>query len=216
MLVRFVDQPLCLAPAFLEKRSELESRECALPCLPQGAHSIPHRGTLAMSTCTNVVDTISISCKNWGSKLEYECINWAAQGILTCSQWADEGSNQCTSWSKCHWYTPWNCIAGFFCRAFYWVASFVCIAFLIVTLYACLAFGWVTVKIFCPALWGVMDLTCLGGNFIWCGWLAIAEAIGGLFGKDPGSRELITSSCSCWRTGLSTTCSASAASLEWI
>ena len=25
-----------------------------------------------------------------------------------------------------------------------------------------------------------------GGNFIWCGWLAIAEAIGGLFGKDPG------------------------------
>ena len=40
-----------------------------------------------------------------------------------CSQWADEGSSQCTSWDKCHWYTPWNCIAGFFCRAWYWVVA---------------------------------------------------------------------------------------------
>jgi phospholipase C len=139
-----------------------------------------------VSACTNFVDTVSIDCKNAGSQLEYTCTNWAAQGILSCAQWADEGSNQCTSWSKCHWYTPWNCIAGFFCRAWYWVASLVCIAFLIVTLYTCLVFGWVVVKVFCPALWLVMDGICLGWNLIWCGWLAIAAAISGLFAKSPG------------------------------
>lgn len=139
-----------------------------------------------MSTCTNVVDTISIDCKNAGTKLEYGCTSWAAQGIRTCSQWADEGSNQCTSWSKCHWYTPWNCIAGFFCRAFYWVASWVCIAFLIITLYVCLAFGWIVVKILCPVLWLGMDLICFVWNRFWCGLVAIAQAISNLFGKDPG------------------------------
>jgi phospholipase C len=139
-----------------------------------------------VSTCQNVVNTISIECKNAGSKLEYECTNWAAQNIQECAQWADEGSNQCTSWEECHWYTPWNCIAGFFCRAWYWVAAWVCIAFMIVTLYVCLAFGWVVVKILCPAIWLVLDGICLGVTLIWCGLLAIAEAIGSLFGKDPG------------------------------
>ena len=128
----------------------------------------------------------SIECKNAGSKLEYECTNWAAQSIQECAQWADEGSNQCTSWKKCHWYTPWNCIAGFFCRAWYWVASWVCIAFMIVTVYACLVFGWVVVKIVCPVLWLTLDLICLGVTLIWCGLLAIAKAIGNLFGRDPG------------------------------
>ena len=139
-----------------------------------------------MSTCTNIVDTIGINCKNAGTKSEYGCINWAAQGITTCSQWADQGSNQCTSWQKCHWYTPWNCIAGFFCRAWYWVASWVCIAFLIVTLYFCLAFGWFIVHIFCPVLWWGLNLFCLAWTAFWCGLLAIVKGISGLFGADPG------------------------------
>lgn len=143
-----------------------------------------------MSTCTNVVDTISIDCKNAGSKLEYGCTNWAAQGIKTCSQWADEGSNQCTSWDKCHWYTPWDCIAGFFCRAWYWVASWVCIAFLIVTLYVCLTFGWIVVKILCPILWLGLDLICFVLNSLWCGLFALAQAISNLFGKDPGRARI--------------------------
>jgi len=142
-----------------------------------------------MPTCTKVVDTISIDCKNAVSRLEYECTNWAAQGIEECAQWADEGSNQCSSWADrhCHWYSPWNCIAGWFCQAWYWVASWVCIAFLIVTLYVCLAFGWIVVKIVCPLLWSVLNLICLGWNVVWCGLLAIGEAIGGLLGAEsPG------------------------------
>jgi phospholipase C len=136
-----------------------------------------------MSVCTNFVDTVAIDCKNAGTKLEYECTNWAAQTIQQCTQWADEGSNQCTSWEKCHWYTPWNCIAGFFCRAWYWVAALVCIAFAIVTLYACLVFGWVVVKVFCPALWLLTDLVCLGWELIWCGILALAAAVQTVFGR---------------------------------
>ena len=81
-----------------------------------------------MSTCTKWVDTIAITCKNWRSQVDYECTTWADegssqcsrwadQGSEQCSRWADEGSSRCTSWEECHWYTPWNCIAGFFCRA---------------------------------------------------------------------------------------------------
>ncbi len=139
-----------------------------------------------MANCTYVVGTIGIGCKNAGSQLQYECTNWAAQNIQTCSQWADEGSNQCTSWSKCHWYTPWDCIAGFFCRTWYWVAAFVCIAFMIIVLYTCLVFSWVVVKVFCPILWQALDLICLGWNTIWCGLRAVGSALGGLFGKSPG------------------------------
>jgi hypothetical protein len=71
-----------------------------------------------VATCSKIVDTISIDCKNFGSMLQYGCTQWAAQNIKTCAQWAQSTSKHCTSWKKCHWYTPWNCIAGFFCRAF--------------------------------------------------------------------------------------------------
>src|SRR6185369_181615 len=71
--------------------------------LPENPYPIPDGGCIDVSTCTNIVDTIGINCKNAGTKSEYGCINWAAQGITTCSQWADQGSNQCTSWQKCHW-----------------------------------------------------------------------------------------------------------------
>ena len=103
-----------------------------------------------MSTCTKWVTKAVITCKNWATKTDYECTSWADEGSNQCSEWADEGSNQCTSWDKCHWYTPWDCIAGFFCRAWYWVAKWVCKAYYWVAKWVCKAFAWVVEK-FCEA-----------------------------------------------------------------
>lgn len=56
------------------------------------------------------------------------CIKNRDDGYEDCNKFADEGSNQCSAYSNrtCHWYSPWNCIAGWFCQAFYWVANVVC------------------------------------------------------------------------------------------
>lgn len=139
-----------------------------------------------MSVCDNVVDTLTVYCKNAGYEVQ-KCTDWAANTIVNCTEWADEGSNQCTSWSKCHWYTPWNCIAGFFCRAWYWVADWVCVAVAIVIAWVCLAFTWVWVNIVCPAIWFCLNLICRAWEKFWCTLLALGKAIGNLLGvKDPG------------------------------
>jgi phospholipase C len=80
-----------------------------------------------MPTCTKWVNTFSITCTTWAERLDE-----------VCTSWADEGSKECKQWEKCSW-KPWtwhNCIAGFFCKAWYWVAKWVCkvVAYL-VTLY---------------------------------------------------------------------------------
>lgn len=135
-----------------------------------------------MSTCTKWVDEFVITCKNWSSKVDYECTNWADEGSDKCSEWADEGSNQCTSWKKCHWYTPWNCIAGFFCRAWYWVAKWVCKAYYWVAKWVCKAFAWV-VKTFCVAWsWG-LKLVCKAWDTLRCLLLAILSGLLALFSK---------------------------------
>ena len=138
-----------------------------------------------MSTCTRWVDTIVISCKNWASHADYECTTWADEGSNACSQWADQGSSQCTSWEKCHWYTPWNCIAGFFCRAYYWVVKWVCIAFYWVAKWVCKALAWV-VKTVCVAVSWVMSLVCVAWDTLRCAFLNLLKWIGSLFGG--GSR----------------------------
>jgi len=139
-----------------------------------------------MSVCDTVVDTVTDYCKDAGYEVQ-KCTDWAANTIVNCTNWADEGSNQCTSWSKCHWYTPWDCIAGFFCRAWYWVADWVCVAVAIVIAYVCLAFTWVWVNIVCPAVWYVLDTICRAWEWLWCSLLAIGKALGSLFGvNDPG------------------------------
>jgi phospholipase C len=134
-----------------------------------------------MTTCTKWVDVLVISCRNWASQLDYECTTWADQGSNQCSQWADQGSNQCTSWSKCHWYTPWDCIAGFFCRAWYWVAKWVCIAFYWVSKWVCVAFAWV-VKAVCTVFSWALQLVCVAWDTLWCALLALARLIGSLRG----------------------------------
>src|SRR5438034_3356047 len=125
-----------------------------------------------MSSCTTWVTRAVITCKNWSQEISYECTSWADEGSNQCSAWADEGSNQCTSWEKCHWYTPWNCIAGFFCRAWYWVANWVCQAWYWVAKYVCLAFAAV-LKLACVLFSWVLDVVCVAWDTSRCAVIAI-------------------------------------------
>lgn len=147
-----------------------------------------------MSTCNNVVVTVEIECKNAGSKLDYECTNWTDSAVTSCQQWADEGSNQCTSWDKCHWYTPWDCIAGFFCRAWYWVAKWVCVVAVTIFKWICKAFAWVVVHIFCGILvWiglFVLSLLCLAFTQLKCWYVAFIKWWLSLFGDKFGEPRI--------------------------
>jgi phospholipase C len=156
-----------------------------------------------MSTCTKWVTNAVITCKNWSSQVDYECTtwadegsnqcsSWADEGSNECSQWADEGSNQCTSWDECHWYTPWNCIAGFFCRAWYWVANWVCQAWYWVANWVCQAWYWLA-KWVCKAfawlvrticvVWGwIFTLICVAWDTIRCALRNVLNWFGSLFG----------------------------------
>jgi len=143
-----------------------------------------------MSTCTKWVDTLVITCKNWSQQLDYECTSWADEGSNQCSEWADEGSSQCTSWEECHWYTPWNCIAGFFCRAWYWVAKWVCLAWYWVSKWVCKAFAWIA-KAVCVLFAWVMQLVCVAWDTVRCFLLGVARALGSLFGRGRRVRPRI-------------------------
>ena len=134
-----------------------------------------------MSTCTKWVDKIVIECKNWASQVDCECTSWADEGDYACEEWADEGSEECTSWEKCKWYTPWNCIGGFFCRAWYWVAKWVCKGWYWVAKWVCKAFAWV-VKTVCVVFGWVIRLVCVAWDWLRCALLAFAKWIASLFG----------------------------------
>jgi phospholipase C len=157
-----------------------------------------------MSTCTKWNTQMVMSCKNWASELKETCSQWADQGSKTCSQWADEGSQQCSQWAdegsqqcsaweECHWYTPWNCIAGFFCKAYYWVANWVCqgyywVANLVcqvwvwVAKWACIAFTWIVVAI-CVAVSWVLSLVCVAWDSFRCMLSAVLRSFAGIFGS---------------------------------
>ncbi len=135
-----------------------------------------------MSTCTKWVTQAVITCKNWASQAQQTCSQWADEGSNQCSQWADEGSNQCTSWGECHWYTPWNCIAGFFCRAWYWVANWICQAWYWVANWVCIAFTWVVVAV-CVVFSWVLSLVCVAWDTIRCMIVALEQLLGQLLGQ---------------------------------
>jgi hypothetical protein len=135
-----------------------------------------------MSTCTKWVTQAVITCKNWTSQVDYECTSWADEGSEECSQWADEGSSECTSWEECHWYTPWNCIAGFFCRAWYWVAKWVCKGWYWVAKWVCKAFAWVVEKI-CVLFGWVFQLVCVAWDTVRCALLNFWRWLESLFGR---------------------------------
>jgi hypothetical protein len=140
-----------------------------------------------MSTCTKWVTKAVITCKNWATKTDYECTSWADEGSNQCSEWADEGSNECTSWDKCHWYTPWDCIAGFFCRAWYWVAKWVCKAYYWVAKWVCKAFAWVVEK-FCVLFGWLFELVCVAWDTVRCALLNFWRWLLSLFGRG-GDRQ---------------------------
>jgi len=140
-----------------------------------------------MSMCSNWVITVEIECKNVGSAIDYKCTEWADEGSNQCTQWADEGSNECTSWSECHWYTPWDCIAGFFCRAFFWIAKWVCLVMLWIAKWVCKTFAWVEVHIFCglilwPLILFPISLVCKGLTELKCLVFAVGDWFKSLFG----------------------------------
>jgi phospholipase C len=160
-----------------------------------------------MSSCTKWTTNAVITCKNWATQVDYECTKWADEGSNQCSQWADEGSNQCsqwadegsnscTSWEECHWYTPWNCIAGFFCRAWYWVAKWVCKAWYWVAKWVCKAWYWVAkwvckafawvVKAVCIVFGWIVSLVCVAWDTVRCAMLSLLSWLRSIFG---GGRE---------------------------
>jgi phospholipase C len=141
-----------------------------------------------MSTCTKWVTEAVITCKNWASQVQQTCSQWADEGSNQCSQWADEGSNQCTSWEECHWYTPWNCIAGFFCRAWYWIANWVCQAWYWVAKWVCIAFTWIVVAV-CVVFSWVLSLVCVAWDTFRCLIVDLARLFDQLFGdRTPAPR----------------------------
>lgn len=139
-----------------------------------------------MSTCTKWVDKIVITCKNWAEQVDYECTEWADEGSNECSHWADEGSKQCSEWGKkCHWYTPWNCVAEWFCKGWYWVAKWVCKAWYWVAKWVCKAFAWV-VKAVC-AIWSwIVKPVCVAWDKIKCLFLRLFDWIRGA--KRPATK----------------------------
>ncbi len=144
-----------------------------------------------MSTCTKWVTRFVIECKNWSTQLDYECTQWADEGSNQCSEWADEGSNECAEWGKdCHWYTFWNCVIEWFCKAWYWVAKWVCKAWYWVAKWVCKAFAWV-VKTVCIVLsWG-LELVCVAWDWLRCALMAIIDLISSLFGRRRRERAKI-------------------------
>lgn len=117
-----------------------------------------------MSNCTKKIKTD-------------DCIQTRDDGYNECDKWADEGSKQCSAWEKCKWYTPWNCIAGFFCKAYYWVANWVCKGYRWVENIVCVAWKYIT-KFVCVAI----DLISTIINFIVTFIDVIVSIIGGIIG----------------------------------
>jgi hypothetical protein len=74
------------------------------------------------------------------------CISGYTQTSSSCSQTADEGYNSCSSQylNECHWYSPWNCIAGWLCDAWTWVSNVVCVAWNVVTTFICVLWDVIT------------------------------------------------------------------------
>jgi phospholipase C len=117
--------------------------------------------------CNAWTDEISSSCTSWRDDGYSECQQWADEGSNQCSSWADEGHNECAEkyWNECHWYSPWNCVAGWFCDAWYWVANWVCQAWVWVANWVCKAWHWVA-NLVCQAFAFFVKAVCLVWSWI--------------------------------------------------
>jgi phospholipase C len=151
-----------------------------------------------MSSCSRWADQGDIACQQWATTAAVTCKDWADHGSSQCSSWADEGSNQCSSWAdkghkdcaseylnECHWYSPWNCIAGWLCQAWYWVANWICQAWYWVANWVCKAWYWVAewvclaftylVKLICTVWAWVAKLVCVLWTSASCAFRNIAD-----------------------------------------
>jgi phospholipase C len=117
--------------------------------------------------CDAWADTVSAACTQWRDNGYSQCDQWADEGHDECSQWADEGHNECQSeyYNECHWYSPWNCIAGWLCDAYYWVANWVCQAYYWVANWICKAWHWVA-NLVCQAYTWVVRAVCLVWSWV--------------------------------------------------
>lgn len=97
-----------------------------------------------------------MTCLSGYPKTSKACSQYADQGYNTCSQTADKGYNSCQSkyYNKCHWYSPWNCIAGWFCSAWTWISNVVCVAWTWVSNVVCIA--WNIATTFVCLVWDVV------------------------------------------------------------
>src|SRR6185295_6346978 len=124
------------------------------------------------------VDEGHITCNAWTDDISGSCVSWRDDGYQKCNKWADEGSSQCSSWadqghnecaakylSECHWYSPWNCIAGWLCQAWYWIANWVCQAWYWIADWVCKASYWIA-NIVCQLFVFVVKAVCLGWSWI--------------------------------------------------
>jgi phospholipase C len=144
-----------------------------------------------VSTCTKWVTRLVVECDNWSTKIDYECTRWADEGSNQCSEWADEGSYECGEWArKCRWYTPWNCVVEWLCKAWYWVAKWVCKAWYWVAKWVCKAFAWV-VEAVCVVFSWFLTLVCVAWDWLRCTLLAIADLIGRLFRRGGRVRRKV-------------------------
>ena len=133
---------------------------------------------IAYRRCAEWTDVGSYACVQWADKGSNECSKWADQGYNRCDQWADEGHNECSSWGKnCHWYTFWNCIAEWFCKAYYWVANWVCKAWYWVANLVCQVWYWVAKWVCLIVLW-IAKWICAFWNLLFF-WTCMNEANGG-------------------------------------
>lgn len=136
-------------------------------------------------TCRQWVDEGHIACNAWTDDISASCTSWRDDGYSKCNSWADEGSSQCSAWAdqghndcqskyynECHWYSPWNCIAGWFCDAWYWVANWVCQAWYWVAKWVCKGWYWVA-NVVCQAFVIIVKAACL----VWS-WVAKIVCVG--------------------------------------
>jgi phospholipase C len=142
-----------------------------------------------MSTCTKWVTNLVITCKNWSSKLDHECTHWADEGSHHCSDWADEGYSKCTSWEKCHWYTPWHCVGGLFCRAWYWVSKWACKAYYWVSKWVCKAFAFVAIW-YCVSFAWLSQAVCVAWDTVRCASLNLTRWFLSLFHHGAGKPKI--------------------------
>ena len=129
-------------------------------------------------SCRQWVDQGHIACNAWTDEVSGSCVSWRDAGYSKCSNWADEGSSQCSSWADkgsnecaskylndCHWYSPWNCIAGWLCQAWYWIANWVCQAWYWIAKWVCKAAYWIA-NIVCQVFVFLVKAVCLVWSWV--------------------------------------------------